>query len=193
MARRSHFGSIEMKVLCAWCCHEGQPGYMGEREPFEDPLPTHGICDHHRDQVLQSLPSGSFPGAEILIVVRQDCPALYERLRWSFAAMSRVAVVLDRRVSERREASRQRSKGRRHVRTRRIREGTPSSLGDFTIFRLTPDAPPTPAFDDFTEPVDPAHIPEHIALIAETAVMMTRPPTAEWFARPPSPRTRTAR
>ena len=44
-----------MKILCAWCCGEGQPGYMGEREPLDNPEPTHGICAHHHTLVLESL------------------------------------------------------------------------------------------------------------------------------------------
>ncbi|MGH7304842.1 MAG: hypothetical protein ACRELZ_16270 [Candidatus Rokuibacteriota bacterium] len=181
-----------MKILCAWCCRDGQPGYLGEREPLENPLPTHGICERHKAEVLTSRPSRSFPDAELVIVVRRDSRALYERLKWLFASMCRVAVILDRRVSDRRTPSRERSNGRRYVRTRRIREGTPSPLGDFIILRFTPKTPATPAdgaLDDAAEPVDP----EQVTLMAETAVMMTRPPTSGWFARPPSPRTGTAR
>jgi hypothetical protein len=44
-----------MRILCAWCCHEGQPGYLGEREPLDNPAPTHGVCAHHKAQVLASL------------------------------------------------------------------------------------------------------------------------------------------
>ena len=44
-----------VKILCAWCCGEGQPGYMGEREPLDNPEPTHGICAHHHTLVLESL------------------------------------------------------------------------------------------------------------------------------------------
>jgi hypothetical protein len=202
MARPSHPGVIKMKILCAWCCREGQPGYLGELEPLENPQATHGICAQHKIQLLASLPSRSFPDAELVIVVRRDSPALYERLKWSFAPMSPVTVILDRRVSDRRAASRQGSNGRRYLRTRRIREGATSPLGDFTIFRFTPKVPPalTPseldqrapaggAFDNTAERIDL----KHIALMAETAVMMTRPPTAGWFVRPPSPRTEKAR
>ena len=46
---------IEMKILCAWCCGEGQPGYMGEREPLDNPEPTHGVCAHHNALLLESL------------------------------------------------------------------------------------------------------------------------------------------
>ncbi len=44
-----------MTILCAWCCHEGQPGYMGEREPLDNPQPTHGVCAYHKAQVLELL------------------------------------------------------------------------------------------------------------------------------------------
>ena len=26
----------KVKVICAWCRHEGNPGYLGEREPFDN-------------------------------------------------------------------------------------------------------------------------------------------------------------
>jgi len=55
VARPSHVRNTEMTILCAWCCHEGQPGYMGEREPLDNPAPTHGVCSYHKAQVLESL------------------------------------------------------------------------------------------------------------------------------------------
>jgi hypothetical protein len=134
-----------MRVLCAWCCREGLPGYIGEREPLDNPEPTHGVCAHHKAQLLESLPSRSFPDTQVLIVVHRSNTALYERLKLSLAAMSHVEVIVDRRVSDRRTAPGQGSHGRRHARTRRIREGTISPLGDFTIVRFTPKVPPSPA------------------------------------------------
>ena len=147
MARPSHPGIIKMKILCAWCCREGQPGYLGELEPLENPQATHGICAQHKIQLLESLPSRSFPDAELLIVVRRNNPALYERLKQSFAAMLAVKVILDGRVSERRAAPWRAPDDRRHhMKTRRIREGTTSPDGNFTILRFTPrgSRPPTP-------------------------------------------------
>jgi len=44
-----------MKILCAWCCGEGLPGYMGEREPLDNPEPTHGVCARHHALLLASL------------------------------------------------------------------------------------------------------------------------------------------
>ena len=52
-----------MTILCAWCCHEGQPGYMGEREPLDNPAPTHGVCAHHKAQFLASLYRETVPTA----------------------------------------------------------------------------------------------------------------------------------
>ena len=47
-----------MTILCAWCCQEGQPGYLGEREPLDNPEPTHGVCPYHTAQVLEALHRG---------------------------------------------------------------------------------------------------------------------------------------
>ena len=127
-----------MRVLCAWCCRDGQPGYLGERAPLDNPEPTHGICDHHKTQVLESLPSRSFPDVELLIVVRRENTALYGKLKRVFAAVSRIKVILDRRVADRRTVPGQESDERRHARSRRIREGGISSLGGFTVVRFTP-------------------------------------------------------
>src|SRR5258705_14012670 len=85
-----------MKLLCAWCCREGQPGCLGEKEPLENPLPTHVVCAHHKAQLLESLPSRSFPGAEVLIVMSRGHAALYERLRFSFADTARVEAIVAR-------------------------------------------------------------------------------------------------
>ncbi len=134
-----------MKVLCAWCSREGRPAYLGEREPLENPEPTHGVCAHHKAELLESLPSRSFPNAEVLIVVHGNNTALYERLKLSLAAKPWVNVIVDRRVSDRRAAPAQGSNQCGRVRARRIREGTISPLGDFTIVRFTPKMAPTPA------------------------------------------------
>jgi hypothetical protein len=120
-----------MQILCAWCCRDGEPGYLGEREPLDDPTATHGICARHRVELLESLPSRSFPDAEMLIVVPRDNIVLYEQLTQWFAAKPSVKVIVDRRISDE----------RRHERTRRIRVGTISALGDYTIVRFTPKAP----------------------------------------------------
>ena len=136
-----------MHLLCAWCRREGKPGYLGMREPLENPAPTHGVCGIHKERLLESLPSRSFPDAELLIVVRRN-GTLYERLRGSFAGVRRVKVIVERRVGDRRSMRRPVTEERRHVRTRRrIRRGTTSPHGGFTIVRFTPKEiiPPLPS------------------------------------------------
>jgi hypothetical protein len=133
-----------MLVLCAWCRRNGEPGYLGEREPLDNPEPTHGVCTPHKIQLLESLPSRSFPEAELLIVVRRENIALYWQLERVFAALSRVKVLLDRRGPERRAVPCSDSHEPRRMSRRRIREGTISPLGGFTIVRFTPKAPPAP-------------------------------------------------
>jgi len=125
-----------MRVLCAWCCHEGLPGYLGEREPLDNPESTHGVCAQHKARLLESLPSRSFPEVELLIVVHPHGAALYEKLTRVFAGTSRVKVIVDRRVSS--DVGPQRA--------RRIRKGTMSPLGGWTIVRFTPKlrVPPDP-------------------------------------------------
>jgi hypothetical protein len=119
-----------MHILCAWCCREGRPGYLGEREPLDNPQPTHGVCARHKVELLESLPSRSFPDAELLLIVRRDRVLLYEQLARLFGATPWVKVILDRRVADE----------PRHERTRRIRPGTVSPLGDFMLVRFTPKA-----------------------------------------------------
>jgi hypothetical protein len=129
-----------MRIVCAWCCREGQPGYLGEREPLDNPEPTHGICDRHRAEVLESLPSQSFPDAEILIIVRRGNAALYEDIVQMLSGLARVAVIVDRRVSDRRAAPADGPRERRWLSTRRLREVAGPSSGDLTLVRFTPAA-----------------------------------------------------
>jgi hypothetical protein len=127
-----------MKLLCTWCRMEGKPGYLGEREPLEDEMPTHGICPDHQQQVLSRLPSKSFPDVVLLLVIRRDDPALYQRLRLSFAGAPYVKVIVDRRVGDRRSSQTPVNEERRHTRTRRIRKGTVSAIGGYTVVRFSP-------------------------------------------------------
>jgi hypothetical protein len=80
VARRWQRCFVKMQVLCAWCHRDGKPAFLGEREPLENPGPTHGICTSHNEQVLESLPSRSFPDTGLLIVVGQNYIPLYESL-----------------------------------------------------------------------------------------------------------------
>ena len=44
-----------MRQLCAWCEQEGKIGFLGEKEPFDDPTVTHGVCDSHQRALLDTL------------------------------------------------------------------------------------------------------------------------------------------
>src|SRR3989442_13176013 len=90
-----------MKVICSLCEREGKPGYLGEREPLDNPAVTHGLCSTHTEQLLESIPSRSFPEAELLIVVRPNVTALYEYLHRSFAGVNNVKGMAKRRGADR--------------------------------------------------------------------------------------------
>ena len=135
----------KMQAICAWCRHEGQPGYLGEREPFDNPAPTHGVCLRHREQFLESLPSTSFPDAEMLIVVRPNDTALYAYLQRRLAGVRGVKVILERRQGDRRRAKRPVGDERRHQ-ERRIRQGKIFALG-YTLVRVKRNPPPGRGID----------------------------------------------
>jgi hypothetical protein len=121
-------GVADMKVICAWCRGEGAPEDLGETEPFEDPAPTHSICSSHQEQLLESLPSRSFPGVAVLMVVHANETALYEHLERTFAGVDHVKVIMDRRRGDRRLA-RQAVADERRDYERRLRGGKRFALG----------------------------------------------------------------
>jgi hypothetical protein len=128
-----------MKVVCAWCLQEGKPGDLGEREPLEDPTVTHSICARHVDQLLEDLPSRSFPDVAVLIVVRPNDTALFESLQGLLTGVPDVKVMVDRRTDDRRSAQDPVSDDRRRVSTRRLRQGR--TVGGCTVVRFTPRVP----------------------------------------------------
>jgi len=87
------------------------------------------------------------------VIVRRDRTLLYEQLAWLFAATPRVKVILERRVADE----------PRHERTRRIRPGTVSPLGDFLLVRFTPKTP-LPAY------IPETMVPEHLASGAQRVI-----------------------
>jgi hypothetical protein len=125
---------VGMKVVCALCEREGKPAYLGEREPYDNPATTHGICPRHKEQALEALPSQSFPDVEMLIVVRPNDTDLYEYLLRRFAGVPGVRVILERRRADRRV-------GERVPNERRIRQATVSALG-YTVVRFKRKPPP---------------------------------------------------
>jgi len=51
---------LPVRVVCAWCLKEGRPALVREKEPFEDPEETHGVCAVHKAMLKDAGdPSGS--------------------------------------------------------------------------------------------------------------------------------------
>jgi hypothetical protein len=123
-----------MKVSCAWCQREGQPASLGERAPLDDPAETHGICRRHTLDLLDRLPSRSFPGVRLLLVVSPQQTALYEHLQRELAGVSGVKVMLERRQADRRVDEQTVPEEHRRV-ERRLRRGEVTALG-YTVIRF---------------------------------------------------------
>ena len=121
-----------MKVVCAWCKQEGRTVLLGQSEPVDDQTESHGICARHSQTLLEQLPSVSFPGVRVLIVVQRNDEALVKHLTRSFASVRDVAVILDRRASDRRKLPREASAGQRRS-SRRIRTAEFSNLGYYVV------------------------------------------------------------
>ncbi len=126
-----------MRVTCAWCQREGQPASLGERAPLDDPAETHGICRRHTLDLLDRLPSRSFPGVRLLLVVSSRESGLYEHLQRELAGVSGVKVMLERRQGERRLEPQSVPDEQRRI-ERRLRQGEVSALG-YTVIRFGRD------------------------------------------------------
>ena len=123
-----------MKVVCAWCERDGVPAFMGEREPLDDPNITHGICPQHLTRLLGTLPSGSFPGVKILVVVRPSDRALFKHLLWATSGVPDIQAIMERRQGERRRRA-ETAANERRGRQRRLILGQVSAMG-YTMVRL---------------------------------------------------------
>lgn len=123
-----------MKAYCAWCRQEGRDGDLGEREPLDDLRETHGICDRHQQELLATLPSNSFPGLELLVIIALKEAALYDYLRSRLIGVKGVQVMVERRRNDRRRQGRAVSDDRRKQ-DRRVRRGQTSALG-YTLVRF---------------------------------------------------------
>ena len=118
----------------AWSERDGIPAFMGEREPLDDPSTTHGICPRHLTLMLGTLPSGSFPGVELLVIVRASDRALFEHLLWATSGVPDIRAIIERRRGERRRRI-EGSVSERRERERRLRLGHVSAMG-YTMVRL---------------------------------------------------------
>lgn len=105
---------------------------IGEREPVDDPTETHGVCAVHAERLLEQLPSMSFPGVRMLIVVRRTESGLYDHLSRALAPLADVAVIVDRRLRDRRQTPGSPETERRRS-ERRVRTSPFSSLGYLVV------------------------------------------------------------
>jgi hypothetical protein len=87
-----------------------------------------------RPQLLASLPSSSFPGVAMLIVVHAGEIAFYEHLERTFEGVRGVKVIMDRRRGDRRRGRRDVDLERREC-ERRLRSGRRFALG-YTAVRF---------------------------------------------------------
>src|SRR5712691_5289915 len=115
-----------MKATCSSCRREGQPG--------DDLSPTQGVCLRHQEELLESLPSVSFPEVEFLMVVHPKETELYEYLQRALATIRGVKVIMERRKADRRREPRPFASDRRGAQ-RRIRQGKVLVLG-YTLVRF---------------------------------------------------------
>jgi hypothetical protein len=126
-----------MRISCAWCQQEGQPASLGERAPLDDPAETHGICRRHTQELVNRLPSRSFPGVRLLLVVSPKQEDLYDHLQRELAGVSGVKVILERRQADRRAGDGHGPLEERRLIDRRVRQGEVSALG-YTVIRFGP-------------------------------------------------------
>jgi hypothetical protein len=130
-----------VKAFCAWCRREGLVGFLGEREPLDDPSETHGICPRHHAELiaeLHALPAHAPSPARTLIVVHPRERSLYEYLRARLASVGGVEVLVDRRRGERRCGRQPVAVDRR--RTDRRRHRPDMSLLGYAIVKVGPEA-----------------------------------------------------
>src|SRR5438132_6712167 len=63
----THFRNYRRSTMNAAC-----PSCRSDDQPGEDPSPTQGVCSRHQEQLLESLPSVSFPEVEFLMVRSEE-------------------------------------------------------------------------------------------------------------------------
>src|SRR4029453_19233997 len=73
-------GGFQERSFDQWL-RTGKSQAISVRASLEDPTVTHSICASHMDQLLEDLPSRSFPDVATLIVVRPNDTALFESLQ----------------------------------------------------------------------------------------------------------------
>jgi hypothetical protein len=132
-----------MRVVCAWCQHEGRSRLLRVGEPLDDTSETHGICDRHQQEILEKFPSHSFPSTRWLFIVSPEERGAYSHLVAVMRDVAGVTVIVDRRRGERRSKTERQTPERRRA-ERRVRRPERSSLG-YLLVRFAPRASETGA------------------------------------------------
>ena len=117
-----------MRVICAWCQKDGRSGLLRVREPLADDSETHGICERHQQEILETFPSPSFPATRWLFIVPYRDAARFDHLVQLLRDVPGATVIVDRRRAERRRAQNPAQLERRRL-DRRIRRPETNSLG----------------------------------------------------------------
>src|SRR5512143_1549460 len=89
-----------MNTVCAWC-----QKYMGSKEPLHDPAVSHGICN-------ECMERDSLDDTPVLVVSPKRAEAI-PMLQSLLRGAPEIAIVVDRRASERRSGN---GKGHDHGR-----------------------------------------------------------------------------
>jgi hypothetical protein len=145
-----------MRVICAWCQKDGRSGLLRVREPLDDDSETHGICERHQREILETFPSPSFPATRWLFIVPYGDAARFDHLVQLLRDVPGATVIVDRRRGERRRAQDPAQLERRRL-DRRIRRAETNSLGYALVrFAVKGSAGPAPA----TGATEPSIAPE---------------------------------
>jgi hypothetical protein len=134
-ASRYLVGAV-LKPICAWCEPGRRDEIVNERRVALDDPPTHGICPRHEQEILALVPSRSFPGVELLVVVDRGAATLYRQLRRAARGLRGVAVIVDRRAAARRRAGGDGVPGRERRQGDRRRRRALASGPGYVVVRL---------------------------------------------------------
>jgi len=95
-----------MRVVCAQCLREGLS------DP-DNPTESHAVCDRHGVSLRSAMAAHSFGGVRLLVIVAAGEQVLFDYVRRACAGVNDVAIIMERRGSERRSDARSVDEDRR--------------------------------------------------------------------------------
>ncbi|SRR6266581_4510487 len=105
-----------MKVVCAQCFREGL-------SDADIPTEASAVCERHHVSLRSAAAEQPFGGIRLLLVVAAGEQALFDYLRRACAGLNDVALIMERRGSERRADARLVDEDRRsHDRRQQVAE-----------------------------------------------------------------------